>query len=347
MISNQFRASTFALAAAATAVFGSVATSPLQAQQVLSTDAAPLVASVGGDPIPALDFTKYVTAAKPADDADATESSSQPSTVADERLNLTADPTGAMQPPPRRYGRPRYQDSSHNADGSNKYTFEGAVGLTLPLGNTYKYYNTSYSFSVGGGRNFNKHFGVLAQFDYDHFGIGKAILDDQAALYIGPPCTPQTAPDNGCGVAIDGNNHVWSFTLNPTYNFYQGDKYGAYAVVGVGFYHKVTNFTTPEEASDGIYEYEENVNFDHYTSNAVGFNGGFGITYKFSRFADERFFIEARYVFVDNSQRQGYTYANTYGTTTPVTLTGSSNNDAFPANSNRTTYVPVRVGVRF
>ena len=343
MISNQFRASTFALAAAATAVFGCVATSSLQAQQV--SVAAPLMASLGGDPIPALDFTKYVTDTRATAD-DATESSSQPATIADERLNLAANPSGAMQPPPRRYGRPRYQDSSHNADGSSKYTFEGAVGLTLPAGNTYHYFNTSYSFSVGGGRNFNKHFGVLAQFDYDHFGIGKAILDDQTALYLGTGCTPALAPGGGCGTSIDGNNHVWSFTVNPTYNFYQGDKYGAYAVVGVGFYHKVTNFTTPEEASDGFEEFEENVNFDHYTSNAVGFNGGFGMTYKFSRFADERFFVEARYVFVDNSQRQGFVYANNqngYAATGP----NADGNNGFPANSNRTTYLPVRVGVRF
>ena len=341
MISNQFRASTFALAAAATAVLGCVATSPLQAQQ---SAAAPLVASLGTDPIPALDFTKYVTDSK-VSEADAAESSSQP-VAGEERLTLGSNPAVGMQPPPRRYGRPRYQDSSHNADGSNKYTFEGAVGLTIPTGDTHKYFNPSYAFSVGGGRNFNKRFGVLAQFDYDHFGINKATLDSETALYLGAPCTPATAPNGGCGTYIDGNNHTWSFSVNPTYNFYQGDKYGAYAVVGVGFYHKVTNFTTPQEASDGFYVFEQNVNFDHYTSNAPGFNGGFGITYKFSRFAEERFFVEARYVFVDNSQRQGYVYAanaNGYTTTGP----NASLADAFPANSNRTTYVPIKVGVRF
>ena len=59
----------------------------------------------------------------------------------------------AMQPPPRRYGRrPVYADSSHNADGSNKYTFFAGAGFTLPTGGTHGYFSPSYAFQVGGGR---------------------------------------------------------------------------------------------------------------------------------------------------------------------------------------------------
>ncbi len=263
----------------------------------------------------------------------------------------------AMQPPPRRrYGRPRYNDSSHNSDGSNKYVFEAAAGLTLPLGDTYRYFNTGYAFQVGGGRQFNNKFAVLLQFDYDHFGINKNTLDAQAALYNGETsatgdagCGPGQG-ESGCAIPVDGNNHVWSFTLNPTYTFLHGDKYGAYAVVGAGFYHKVTNFTTPET---GVIDYggilieeSEEATFDHYTSNAFGGNIGFGLTYKFSRFADQRLFIEARYVVVDNSQRQGYLYAdNSVGYTTNGP--NADPNNAFPANSNKTTYIPIKIGIRF
>jgi hypothetical protein len=70
------------------------------------------------------------------------------------------------------------------------------------------------------------------------------------------------------------------------------------------------------------------------------------LTYKFSRFADERLFIEARYVIMDNAQRQGYTFAdNSAG----LVATGPNPdpNNFFPANSNKTTYVPIKVGVRF
>jgi len=269
-------------------------------------------------------------------------------------LNLTSS---ALQPPPRRrYGRPRYNDNMHNADGSNKYVFEAGVGFTLPTGDTYHYFNTSYGFQVGGGRQFNKKFAVLAQFDYDRFGINKNTLDSQAALYNNLNSTDDTGcgPGQGesaCPNLVDGNTHVWSFTVNPTYTFLQGEKYGMYAVVGAGFYHKVTDFTTPatgEECSYiyGCYDVTENETFDHYTSNAFGGNAGLGLTYKFSRFADEKLFIEARYVIVDNSQRQGYIFANTQ---TGYTTNGPNPdpNNAFPGNSNKTSYIPIKVGIRF
>ena len=255
-------------------------------------------------------------------------------------LDLRNPDGSALQPPSRRrYGSPRYSDKSHNADGSNKYTFVGAVGFTLPTGNTYHYYNTSYGFQVGGGRNFNRHFGVLAQFDYDKFGVNGRTLQDQNTLYN---------TDFGAGISgLDANNHIWSFSLNPIYHFYSGEGVGAYVVGGVGFYHKVTNFTAPQQGEYcdpyyGCYTYQANANIDNYTSNAPGFNGGLGLTYKFSRFAEERLFVEARYVFVDNSQRFGLTTANY--TANQNTYTG---NNFFPANSNRTTYIPIKLGIRF
>jgi hypothetical protein len=114
-------------------------------------------------------------------------------------------------------------------------------------------------------------------------------------------------------------------------------------VVGAGYYHKVTNFAEPTtEESCYIYceEYEVDANIDHYTSNAFGVNGGFGLTYKMSHFSNERFYMEARYVLMLNSQRYGYTAAN-------VATTSYNGYDAYPANSNRTTYVPIKFGIRF
>ena len=145
---------------------------------------------------------------------------------------------------------------------------------------------------------------------------------------------------------LDGNNHVWSFTLNPTFTLPTKGSLGAYTVVGGGFYHKVTNFTEPRWKSIAIVlllqEYEANPNIDHYTSNAVGVNGGFGLTYKFSKFSNERLYMEARYVYIPNSQRFGFTAADS--TTTIENYTGYN---YYPANSNRTTYIPVKFGIRF
>ena len=237
----------------------------------------------------------------------------------------------------RRYGRPRYRGGNTNEDGSEKYTFFAGAGFTQPLGNTYHYLTPSYSFQVGGGRNFNKHFGTMLQFDYDRFGFNQRTISNQAYIYSGDA----NAADNG----IDGSSHIWSFTVDPTYTFYSGEGLGAYVVAGVGFYHKVADFTAPEEEEYyspyyGYIPVDVQANIDDYTSNAVGFNGGFGLTYKFSHFSNERLYGEVRYVFIDNQQRQGFTVNNLSSATTTST-------NFYPANSNRTTYLPVKFGIRF
>ena len=263
-------------------------------------------------------------------------------------LSLT---TGAgMQPPPRRrYGRPRYNDNSHNADGSPKYTFVVGAGFTAPVGDTYHYLNTNYAFQVGGGRNFNKNFGVLVQFDYDRFGFNGRTLYNQESLY-NYGCSGAILASGECTLltSLDGNSHVWSFSLDPVYTLNMQGAVGAYIIGGAGFYHKVANFTTPEVGEGyspyyGLYEYESNVNIDHYTSNAPGFSGGFGLTYKASRFSGERLFVEGRYVIALNSQRTGLT-ANNINTTFGQSYAGYN---YYPENSNRTTYTVYKAGIRF
>ena len=240
------------------------------------------------------------------------------------------------QPPPRRgYNRPRYRGGNTNADGSNKYAFLAGAGLTQPIGNTYHYLTPSWGIQVGGGRNFDKNFGLIAQFDYDNFGFTGRTISNQSYIYFGTQ-----------GQGLDGSSHVWSLTLNPTYTISSGEGLGAYVVGGVGFYHKTANFTVPATGQYcdpfyGIcYQYAAQQTIDKYTSNAPGFNGGFGLTYKLSRFSNERFYVEARYVYVANKQRFGYTAANV--ASAPLTAT-----NFYPANSNRTTYIPIKVGIRF
>ena len=312
---------------------------------------------------PAVDFKSYISpvfaTSAVADDA---VSSSSSSSTADDVATVSTDPLhlNAMQyNGRRRYGRPRYRGGNTNADGSNKWMFYGGAGLAQPAGNTWKYFTPSYGIQVGGGRQFSKNFAVPIEFDYDRFGLTGQTIYNQLTLYTDATNLYNTSAASGCQTnptncatapnPLDGNAHVWSFSVDPTYTLAggtTGDGAGVYVVAGVGFYHKVTNFLTPEseEYCDPYYgicePIEVNGVYDHYTSNAPGFSAGLGATYKYSHFSGERFYVEARYVFVDNSQRAGVT----------VNTINASNifvaND-FPANSNRTSYFPIKAGIRF
>ena len=327
---SHYRPSSFARRTAALAFVACASTLTLHAQQASGGDApapaAPLVSFNANAPL------DLATAAGVGYDS----SSSSSSVVEASSLNFTGVSGAALQPPPRRrYGRPRYNDSSHNPDGSNKYAFVAALGITLPTGNTYHYLNPDYGFQLGFGRNFDKNFAIVAQFDYDHFGFTGNTIRNQSVLYSAQG-------------SLDGKSHVWSLTLNPTYTFTSSEGLGGYIVGGVGFYHKTANFTVPATGTYcdpyyGCYQYAANQTIDKYTSNAPGFSGGFGITFKPSRFAGERLFVEARYVYIDNRQRVGITIQN-QGTTFGQTYNGSN---FYPANSNRTSYVPIKAGIRF
>lgn len=277
-------------------------------------------------------------------------SSSSEATAPGELLALGAAPAslvagadGSLQPPPyrrRRYGAPRYSDKMHNADGSNKLAFVAGGGFNVPVGSASSdYLKLSWRFEGGVGYNLSRKLAVIAQFDWDNFGLPGSVLANQESLY-----TNITGDTSGSFVGLDGHTHVWSFTLNPTLNFYQSDTLGAYAVVGGGFYHKVTNFTVPSVGTycdyyGYCYQYQANQTIDKYTSNAPGVTGGVGVTYKFSRFANEKFFAEARYVHTFNQARAGDATVTLAGTGTPYNL--------YPPNSNETSYIPITLGIRF
>jgi hypothetical protein len=276
-------------------------------------------------------------------------SSSSSDALAAEDSFGSAASEGLQPPPRRRYGQPSYAGGNTNPDGSAKWTFLAGGGLGLPIGVTHKYETPSWGFQVGGGRNWSKTFGVMLQFDYDHFGLQGATLRNQSYLYD-YYCT---SADQALGICspvtgiLDGNNHVWSFTLNPTFTVPTEGSLGAYAVVGVGFYHKVTNFTVPStgEYCDpyyGCYEYQANQTIDHYTSNAPGVSPGVGLTWKFSKFSNQRMYVEARYVIMLDSQRYGITASSS-----TATLNSYTGNNLYPQNSDRTTYIPIKFGIRF
>lgn len=315
------RAVAFLLVAAGTATC-------LQAQSLQATaGATPPSLDLHASLVAPLDLS--VPAASSSSISDAT---GDPATESD-RTNLS----DISQPPPRRrYGRPRYSDRGHNADGSNKLAFVLGGGLTVPVGGTRLDLTTGYHLLAGGGYNFSKRFGIIAQFDYDHFGLPGSVVAAQQAKYqslqIKDPTTGRTIDLSG----LDANAHVWSVTLNPTFTVVQGDRSSAYIVVGGGYYHKAVNFTLPQTGTYcdyyyGCYQVQSNQNFDTYTNNSLGVNGGLGFTYKLSRFSNAKLFTEARYVWVANQKSN----------------TTAAQGNYYPQANNRTGYVPVTVGVRW
>jgi hypothetical protein len=236
-------------------------------------------------------------------------------------------------------GMPHYRGAYTNTDDSMKFIAYGGAGATVPLGNTSKYLTPNFDIQAGAGYRFNRHFALPVEFDWDQFGFTKQALDNQIAIY------DSLFGTGSVNYLLDGNSHIWSFSLQPTYTFYSGDTWGAYVKGGVGFYHKVANFTLPSQEVECYYYcgvYDANFNLDHYTSNAPGYDGGVGVTYRFSPDSHARFYAEARYVFVDNQQRTGIT-----NTSASLATVNSSTTDFYPANSNRTTYIPIEVGIRF
>ena len=195
---------------------------------------------------------------------------------------------------------------------------------------------------------FNAHVGVNLEFNYDHFGLTGSDAEQSAGLYnysIAFTTNRIRRIRRRRISGLDGNNHVWSFSLQPIYNIKSGEGIGAYVTGGGGYYHKVTNFEVPAigtycDPFYGCYQYTANQVIDHYTSNAFGVNGGLGITYKFSRFSGQRLFAEVRYVYLLNSYRPGVTIDN-------VNPANASEANFFPQNSQRTSYLPVKFGLRF
>ena len=284
-----FRSTHFGVAALARvtgALFVAAATSVAAHAQVASEAISPavLTASPATPSTPVIDAEAQLKAPLNLNvpDSAAEESSSVVASL--EPVALGADPAaadGGGQPPPyrrRRYGTPNYNDRYHNKDGSNRLAFVAGGGFTLPTGSTGKQFNTSYSLKGGAGINLSRKFAVIGEFSFDRFGLQGNVLASQLYKYSHAGFVDgNNNPIDFSG--LDAHSYIWSFTANPTFTFHQGEKTGAYVVVGGGFYHKVVNFTLPQVGTGyspfyGYYQFGYNQTFDHYADNTGGVNGG-------------------------------------------------------------------------
>ncbi len=179
---------------------------------------------------------------------------------------------------------------------------------------------------MGVGYNFNKMFGVLGEFHYDHMGVtgGAIAVEYNNLLALG------ASADDLDG--FDANAHVLAVTVNPVVNFANDrSRFGAYITAGVGYYHKTTNFTLPSYGTVCdyfCYTYASNYNVDDASAGGFGVNGGLGLTYKISEFSNERLFVEGRYNWIKISDT-------------------ANNTDVFPYNRRNSEYIPLVAGIRF
>ena len=95
----------------------------------------------------------------------------------------------------------------------------------MPAGNTGTWQLVGYSINLGGGWNFNKWLGVLAEYSFNSANIPQSTLTN-----VGEP---------------NGNVHVWSLTLDPIVYYKTSGHIGGYVTGGGGFYRKLTSFTEP------------------------------------------------------------------------------------------------------
>lgn len=234
----------------------------------------------------ALTFVPYASHAEPGTTPDGVQhySSSNDWRAALAGFSYDGAPEGSGSARFGQYGQqnnryPYYQNRwSHLA-------FEVGGGLTSPVGNAANGYETyGYNFTLGGGWNFNKHFGVLLEYQFNKNKIpGKTLA---AAGFPG------------------GNINTHSLIVEPVYYQPVTHTIGVYGLAGTGFYRKVTNFTAPglvEQCYYFCYYGYQNQTVANFSSVDPGFDIGGGIYWKaFGEDSSAKLYTEVRYKWVDS-----------------------------------------------
>ena len=107
----------------------------------------------------------------------------------------------------------------------NRFLFNIGGGIGFPLGDLGSFVNNGGNFVVGGGYNFLKDFGVDSEFMWHDLPVNSA--------------TKQLLSTPGASA------RQYSWTFNPIVHFPLGQHLGAYAIGGVGWYHRSGETTTP------------------------------------------------------------------------------------------------------
>jgi hypothetical protein len=188
------------------------------------------------------------------------------------------------------YGNGGYHQYPQNGEpGFHHLAIEAGAGFDAPLGNTKNAQTFGYNVKLGGGWNFDQHFGVLLEYEFNRTGIPDNVLASVGAQ---------------AGVGVNGSVHIWGFSLDPVYYYKTTGAWGGYVTGGGGFYRKLTTFSTPVylgigcDYYYGCYPQYANQTVSHFSSNQGGLNIGTGLTHNIGSGA--KIYAEARYLWVNS-----------------------------------------------
>ncbi|WP_348264222.1 porin family protein [Telmatobacter sp. DSM 110680] len=224
-------------------------------------------------------------------------------------------------PSPNGAGGGQYDNRSRGGGGGggirSHLTYEVGGGFNAPTSDSSPYITWGGNITVGAGYRFNKNLALMLEYQF---------IDDKVP--------GQIIAEAG---ATGGNDHIWSLTLDPVYDFNPKSSINFYATGGYGFYRKVTSFTDPQQQQYCTYFYcgvvTQNVTVGHFSSNQGGWNIGGGMSHRFGGWNGDgkmSIFAEARYL--DVLSPAITTQPNGLGTT---------------AVGADTKIIPVTVGLRF
>jgi hypothetical protein len=197
----------------------------------------------------------------------------------------------------------------HGHDIMQRLTWEAGGGFNAPIGNDHPFITWGGNFTLGAGVRFSRRVSALLEYQF--------MSNKLPGAFIG-------AVNTGCGDCgiTGGNAHFNSITGSPVIDLTPHMSNGAYLVGGWGWYHKSTNFSSPQEVFSPYYGYYyENVTVASFTSSQWGGNGGLGIYHRFGGMYGEgksMIFAEARYTFIHTPP---ITATNGLGTTELIPAT--------------------------
>jgi len=170
-----------------------------------------------------------------------------------------------------------------HAQEYNKWMFNIGGGVGFPLSNLSNFVNNGANVSVGGGYNFAHNFGVDTEFLWQNLPV-----NSQTLQLLQTP-------------GASARQYAWTF--NPIFRLPVHGKLGAYAIGGIGWYHRSGETTTPGVGviCDPYWSWwygctlgSVNIVTGSKSANAFGENIGGGITYRLGE-SNAKIYAEVRY----------------------------------------------------